>query len=110
MACERAAIEHHLRKGIEVIGGRDQTCAAVLKNRRTRETAGVRTIKQLDFLGRAIVVIGGRKPLLLLLWNVERGILHAERRKDAIVQELSEAFAAGARNEHAKDLSTGIVE
>jgi hypothetical protein len=41
---------------------------------------------------------------------VEAGILHSERRKDAIVQESCQRHAGDARDQHGEDFAGGVVE
>src|SRR5258708_2628604 len=68
-----------------------------------------RVVEERGLAGREIRLEGCREAVELSLEHAERGVLHAERREDALAQEVLQSLARRARNQDAQDVGAAVV-
>ena len=88
-----ALVQHHPAEGEIVVDRRDQPAGAGLEDGRAGEAAAAGLVE--DREAPPVCGIGpvaGREAVELRLGHAEAGVLHAERREDALAQEVSSVW------------------
>src|SRR5712691_5346458 len=93
LASVHALVQHHPAESEEVVDRRDEAARARFEYGRPREAAAARRVEEHGLAGGEIGLVGGREAVELRLGHAERGVLHAERREDALAEERLQRLA-----------------
>ena len=91
-----ALVHHHLTEGEHVVDRRDEPAAARFEDGRPRVAAIARSSQDDELASDHIRPVAGWKPVELALRHPEPGVLHPERREDALMKKRRQRLA-GAR-------------